>query len=215
MSAISNLVLTTETEAVNTMLRSVGEAPIADVTTTTLLQAVNARAALRWVSREVQARGWEFNTEWDVELAVDGDGKIPIGSDVLRVDGSHEDANKRYVRRGSFLRNMTDHTFIFTGNVKAKVITFLSFEDLPEAARNYITIRAARQFAASDVAAEDGAMGFKSSDEARALVLLEEAEGDTGDHNVLTGTYDRFQIIDRAGAAGAGSVVLNDFFWNS
>ena len=152
---------------------------------------------------------------------MNGDGKIPIGSDVLRVDGSHEDANKRYVRRGNFLRNMTDHTFIFTDNVKATrddVVQQLRAGGsvlAAEAARNYITIRAARQFAASDVAAEDGAMGFKSSDEARALVLLEEAEGDTGDHNVLTGTYDRFQIIDRAGAAGAGSVVLNDFFWNS
>ncbi len=215
-SATDNLVLSTETEAVNAMLGAVGEAPIADVTTTTLLQAINAGRVLRRVSRQVQTEAWEFNTEWDVELAVNGDNKIPIGGEILRVDATGVDAARRLVRRGAFMRDMDDHTDLFTSSIRVKTVTFLSFEDIPQSARDYISIKAAREFQGTDIAARDGDLGFTADSEARARLILQEEEGDAGNYNILTNTLDRYRIISRTGmGAGAPGSPLFDFIHNS
>lgn len=196
--ALTNLAVTTELEAVNTMLRAVGDAPISDIEEPGLLNAVNAKETLRRVSRSVQLEKWNFNTEYDYPLSVNGDGKIPLGSDMLSVDTYGVDNNRDVTRRGGFLYDKDNHTFTFTAAVKAKVTFFLSFEDIPESARNYITILAAMEHQSNDIG-QDATFkfGFDRSDELRARVILEEDDGDEGDHNVLTDNLDTFMILDR------------------
>lgn len=68
MPSVSNLVLMTELDAVNAMLSAIGEAPIADVDTATQADVIIAINELRNATREVQAMGWRFNTEYGFQL---------------------------------------------------------------------------------------------------------------------------------------------------
>lgn len=69
MPSISNLLATTETEALNLMLSAIGEAPVADIDTATAADVVMAKGILRDVAKEVLSVGWRFNTEFGLELA--------------------------------------------------------------------------------------------------------------------------------------------------
>ncbi len=204
--ATSELAVTTELEAVNTMLRAVGESPISDLEAPQLVTAVNAKSILRRVSREVQTQGWHFNTEKNFPFATDQDGKIPVGDNVIRIDTWGVDGSRSVTRRGAFLYDLTDHTFVFTASLKCVVTFVLSFEDIPEPARNYITIKAAREFQNSDIGQDGLQFGFSDSDEFVAMASLKDFEGEHADYNILTGSYDVYRTLDRN--AGAGSPVI-------
>ena len=52
---------TTELEAVNSMLATIGEAPVNSITGTLPLDASLAKNTLNEINREVQSAGWHFN----------------------------------------------------------------------------------------------------------------------------------------------------------
>jgi hypothetical protein len=66
---IYDLVATTELEAVNAMLASIGEAPIDSLDGATQSDVQTAINILRDTTREVQTEGWRFNTEFGFEIA--------------------------------------------------------------------------------------------------------------------------------------------------
>lgn len=69
---IVNLAATTELEALNAMLASIGEAPYDDTSDFSGGNSADAQMALnilRDVCREVQSEGWKFNTEFGYEVA--------------------------------------------------------------------------------------------------------------------------------------------------
>lgn len=68
---IIGLVATTELEAVNAMLASIGEAPITTLDGATQSDVQTALNILRDTTREVQTEGWRFNTEFGFEIAPD------------------------------------------------------------------------------------------------------------------------------------------------
>lgn len=189
---------TTTLEAVNEMLRTIGESPVTTVESTDPLpvDVEIALNALRFVNREVQARGWHFNTEADYPLPRDGSGFVPIPTNALRVDTADEFSKYDVVVRGQRLYDREEHTFVFPEDLKATIVFVLPFEDLPEPARNYITIRAARRFQAGQVGSQIlSALTVQDETDARALLLDE--EGDSADYNVLTGTFDMFEATQR------------------
>ena len=54
---------TTELEAVNVMLSNIGESPVNTLEDDNVIDATVARTILKSISREVQALGWNFNTD--------------------------------------------------------------------------------------------------------------------------------------------------------
>jgi hypothetical protein len=60
-----SLAPTTELEAVNTMLNTIGEAPVNTLVNMTSVDASSALSILNSVNREVQSQGWFFNTEYN------------------------------------------------------------------------------------------------------------------------------------------------------
>ena len=58
---------TTELEAVNIMLSTIGEAPVNNLDSG-LVDAETAETILKNVSRDVQSHGWNFNSEPDYTL---------------------------------------------------------------------------------------------------------------------------------------------------
>ena len=55
---------TTELEAVNTILSTIGEAPINSLTGALPVDATVAKNVLSEIAREVQSAGWHFNTHY-------------------------------------------------------------------------------------------------------------------------------------------------------
>ena len=53
---------TTELQAVNTMLSTIGEAPVNSITGTTTVDVSVAKNILDETSMSVQSQGWNFNT---------------------------------------------------------------------------------------------------------------------------------------------------------
>ena len=77
---------TTELEAVNSMLATIGEAPVNSITGTLPLDASLAKNTLNEINREVQSAGWHFNMRYDYTLSLDTDNKIPLADNIMRVD---------------------------------------------------------------------------------------------------------------------------------
>ena len=185
---------TTELEAINTMLSTIGESPVNTVEDTGNVDVVIARQILQTVSREVQARGWHFNTEINYTITPDSEGYLVLPNTVLKVDTVYPDSSKDVVVRGSRLYDRENHTYVFTDAVKVDMTILLTFDELPEVARNYATIRASRIFQ-ERVVGSDTLHAFNSQDEARAMVSLMEYEADTADLNILSGNYSVYRIL--------------------
>lgn len=185
----SYLAPTTELDAVNDMLGVIGESPISSLEGTLPADAYTAMQILGRVSREVQSRGWHFNTEEAVPLTPDESNYINIPSNVVSID-----ANKVYhptldvVKRGTKLYNRENHSFDFSDytTVYCDITYLLEFTDMPEAARRYISIRAARIFQ-DKFMGSDTLHGFSQEDEMWAKIDLENEEAASADYNILHG----------------------------
>jgi len=159
---------TTELEAVNIMLRSIAETPVTSLDVDTIEDAQIALSTLRDVSRNFQSDGWHFNTDYDYPLSVDSNNKIPYPVTAAHVDPMDTE-NKDLVKRGGFMWDRENRSFTFSGitSVKFKIVWLLDFEDLPQLARNYIAMKAARQFAA-DIMGDDVTIRWTDKEEAEA-----------------------------------------------
>ena len=139
---------TSELEAINTILSVIGESPISSLSeVSSVADAVTAQSILSEVSRQVQTKGWHFNTEKDFELTPDTYNKeILVPTNALRVDSMGDDREMDVVQRGNKLYDRKKHTFQFDKSIKCDLVVLLPFDQLPQAARHYITIKAARIF---------------------------------------------------------------------
>lgn len=188
---------TTELEAVNSMLATIGESPVSTVDDTGVVDAAIALKTLREVSREVQTRGWHFNTDVQFKMTPSfPDGEIQLPKNILRIDTVRESAGIDVASRGKRLYNRSKHNFVFEKPVIVDMVVLLTFEDLPEFARGYIATRASRLFQKRTVGSLE-LDSLSGEDEARALMLLNEAEAETADYNVLTDNYDVARILHR------------------
>lgn len=188
---------TTQLDAVNTMLSIIGEPPINSISGTARADALIAVNILNEVSREVQNAGWHFNTEKNVEYQPDTNKEILLADNIVRVDLDDENQSMTVdvVVRGSKLYNRYSRSYLFDSNIKATTVYLLEFEDLPQAARQFIMIRAGRIFGDRMVGSEKH-HGFTVVDEFKALADLKEYECDTGDYSIFD-NYDIGVIIDR------------------
>ena len=143
--------VSTELDAVNQILSSVGQAPV----TTLDLQNPEVSIALntlREVNKTVQAEGWTFNIERHYKLTADAvTFKIEYPSNALSIDTykyqHFDDFNP--VRRGGFLYDRNEHTYEWKDGTDPRVLTcdiiwYWEFSDVPPAVQAYITAKAAR-----------------------------------------------------------------------
>jgi len=194
------LTATTKLEAVNTLLTAIGEAPVNSLTSG-LVDAETAETILDSVSREVQSQGWNFNTDYEREFTLDSNKQIVLPPDILRIDMAERRTTELdVVARGSKLYNRATNSFYFDASissVKMNAVVLLTFDDLPEAARRYVTIRSTRIFQDRVVGSET-LHAFHQRDELVALVELKDADSEVSDHNIFD-NYAVTSIIDRTG----------------
>jgi|TARA_B110000902_G_scaffold182162_1_gene206333 hypothetical protein len=191
-----SLTPTTELEAVNTMLNTIGEAPVNTLVNMTSVDAITAQSILANVNRSVQAEGWFFNSEYGYPLVPDQNSNLPLPTNIMSVDSTSESHDYQIVQRGARAYDRKNHTYTFTQTVKCDLILLLSFEEIPEAARNYIALRAAR-ILQDRLLGSDSLHGMNREDEYQALTTLRLMESENADYNILTGNADVYRILSR------------------
>tara|TARA_R100001086_G_scaffold249782_2_gene190932 strand:- start:776 stop:1390 length:615 start_codon:yes stop_codon:yes gene_type:complete len=178
---------TTELEAINIMLAAIGEAPVNKLTGTLPVDVKIAQNLLNEQSKSVQGEGWSFNTEYNVVLTRSATNKINLPANVLKVDVNiHDHPQVDAVQRGLKLYDRFKHTDIFDEDLKCEVLYFLKFEELPEPARRYINIKAARVFVDRAVT-DESLRTYTQQDETRARAILLDSDNENNDTNMLIG----------------------------
>lgn len=184
--------LMTELEAVNMCLAAIGESPVNTLSNTGLADVASARAKLLEFSRTIQSTGWNFNTEEQFPLSRASDGTITAPANTLKASIDRTVSSAQVALRGQKIYDRANHTYIFTQDLKATIVFFLDWDELPQAARQYIAICAARSFQGSNLSS-DTLDKLTEDDELKALIALKDAEGDDGDYNMF---YDSFSVAD-------------------
>jgi hypothetical protein len=197
LMATTTIDIDTELSAVNSILGAIGQAPL------TTLNFDNPEVSfifnlLRDANVDTQAEGWHFNTEKHVKFAIDANGKIAIGNDILSMD-LHDNYTKRtrnLVRRNGFIYDKEDHTDVFTQDLDLDVVRLYNFEDLPIVFRRYIIYRASR-IAATQLVANAGLVRLLGVQEQQARAALQEYECNQADHSMFgfdeNSTYQTYQ----------------------
>jgi hypothetical protein len=189
---------TSELEAVNTILSTIGESPLNTLSGSLPVDGTIAKNVLSEVGREVQSQGWHFNTHYKVTLTRDTDNKIPLATNIVRVEidpRRYSKVSYDIVQRNNFLYNLAKNEETFDTNFQdATAVYLLPFDEIPEQAKRYITIRSARIF-------HDRTLGantihkFSQEDEAKALSILKQAESHTGDYSIFDTPEQAYTII--------------------
>lgn len=130
-------------------------------------------------SRQVQAEGWHFNTNYEVVIEPNTSGNIVLPTNVLQayVQGG------QYAQRGNRLYNRAKNTYSFSSSVAfEKMIVLLDWDELIQQARYYIVIRAVRRYLASRAGSEI-AKNYSQITEMDARVSLNRADAILGEPN--------------------------------
>ena len=204
--------VSTELDAVNSILMSVGETPVNTLTVQSPEVAI-AQKTLRQVCREVQAEGWSYNTENEYPIDTDSNNQVIVPNNVLQMDLNIFQHGKDYnvVRRSdngiSKVYDKKNHTFTFENCDKLyfDMIWMLDFEDIPQAFKDYVTVRASR-IASNRMVNNPQSSKLIEQDEAGARALALEYETKQADHNIFNDyqyqqdantTYRPFKVLRR------------------
>ena len=176
-----------ELDAVNSILMTVGESPVNTLNTQSPEVAI-AQNTLREVAREVLAEGWVFNSEYEVKFTVDQNDQVPLSDAVLQVDASrfyHLDTYN-VIRKEGKLYDRYEHrnTFPDESTMYLDVIWMYAFEDIPQSFRDYITTKASRIASMRMVSDLEIAKGLEN-DEVVARASAIEYDTRQADYNVF------------------------------
>ena len=177
----------TELSAVNSILGAIGQSPV------TSIVKENPEVGfiynlLRDSNVDLQNEGWHFNTERHVEYTPDSDGKIAVGSDVLRMDTTDGwvDRTHDVVKRNGFLYDKYNHTDDFSDHttIKLDIVKLIAFEDIPSVFQRYIIYKASRM-AATQLVANPQLVQLLTIQEQQARATCQEYECNQGNHNMF------------------------------
>lgn len=170
----------TELDAVNEILSSVGSSPVNSLEDDANVDVLNAVRILKAVSQEIQSRGYSFNTLTSVTLKPDCfTNKVAYVRDFLRVVST----SHKFVSREGYFYDLDSGNLEFPEGITLdELVRELPFEELPQVFRKYITVRASRVFQ----------MRYLTSADIDAHLQLEEsaAYADIVDYELTDGNYN-------------------------
>ena len=198
--------VSTELDAVNQILSSVGQAPV------TTLDLQNPEVSiilntLEEVNKQCQSEGWSCNTEYQVKLQPDAVTKhIRYPVNALQIDANEEKHYNNYdvVKRGARLYDRKNHTYDFNESLYVDITYLLDFTDLPGSLQAYITAKAARMCAVKMVG-DSEMYGLLQEQELLTRAAALEYDMNQGDHsyfgyndgNKLLNNYQPFRALMR------------------
>ena len=191
--------LTDELSAVNTLLQAIGEAPVNSIEISESVDVAATRQTLQEVSNAVQTQGWWFNREYGMKLTPEAtSNEIVLPRNTLKVskayDTEQQTGTLRVSRRAGKLYDPNNSTFVWDGPVWVDLVVKLDWDDLPESARSYITIRAAKLYQGR---IQTNALVDRITDgEVLArLVTLNDEEDEAVRHNELRDNPDTYNRL--------------------
>lgn len=200
---------TTQLEAVNIILATIGEAPVNTLSAPMTSDASLALACLNEHTKAVQTEGYPWNVDTNVTLTCDASGNLFLASNTANVEINR----RRYpniepvVRATSsgtqqlYDRRNQTNSFAAYGSLVADRITYwLDWTALPEAARRYILIKASRVFADRSVGAETTHQ-FTEEDERNAKRSMDAVRVDMDSMNILN-SPSTLSSLYRGGMSG-------------
>lgn len=173
--------LTTELDAVNAVLASIGEAPVPSLDNA-FVDAQAAHTLLRDVSRQLQLRGWTWNTEQEYALTPTNTGEIFLPTNTLKMVPS---GGETYVQRGLRVYDPVEQSYLFTTGFTATLTLFLDWELLPEPARTFLYLRAARRFQ-DRLQDSESLRRIQREDELAAWASFLEFEAEQAQYNMMS-----------------------------
>jgi len=142
--------LNTKLDAVNLILRKLGEPPIGSLDTQyPSLDLI--LPALDESQRNLLTEGWWFNTFEPVTLSPDETGRVEVPDDTLVFE---PDDAERYLYAGRYIRRLNGSLTV-TEPVTGRRVANLPFEELPQMVRTAITYSAAQHVYSSDIGIDD------------------------------------------------------------
>ncbi len=184
MSNPTNAV-STELDAVNQILSSVGQAPVSTLDMQNP-EVYIVLSTLREVNKQVQSESWTFNTERHVELARDNNNKIKVPASALSVDANVQKYNDKYniVRRQGYLYDMYKHTNVFDEDLVVDIVWLIAYADLPPIVQSYVVARAAR-IVSVKLIGDSEIFQLLQEQELQTRVALMEYETQQGDYSMF------------------------------
>lgn len=184
---MSIITATTELEAINEMLMSIGQAPVNSLAVSGIKDVAIARQRLRNSLRTCLSKGYWFNTDEAYVLTPDLDGNILIPVNALKVDSDDADITERRLDpKGRCLWNRADQTFEFSDPVTVRIVWGFEFEDIPQTARDYVATVAGRRFQSKAIGSQI-LDRFEQEDEMKTWVALLREERASRRTNLFTG----------------------------
>jgi len=131
----------TEIDAINRMLRYIGELPIPSGVTIESLpeghEGLLSRTILAETLREEQESKWWFNS-FDVTYIPNLDGYITLPPNVIAFE------SLEYFKEGGNLYNRAELSAVFTDPVELPVRLEITFDNIPDVFRTYVVLTAAK-----------------------------------------------------------------------
>lgn len=213
MPTIGPLEPSSQLEAVNACLSAIGEAPVEDISSSTRADVALATQLLTESSKEVQLQGWRFNREFGYEVAPAGQ-VLWTGSDATTATLNVFIPPTGLLRWGLTETSLQSSLSLIVRAPRAYLgaapfgvfydrklnrdgldadiydvlyldpVFFVEWAYLPESAKQYITLRAARKFAARSLGSND-IVGFALRDEQLSLKNLYEDQALEDEFNVF------------------------------
>ena len=183
-----------ELPALNQILSTCGQAPVTTLDQTNPDVAI-AYATLLQVTREVQAEGWTYNSEFHVVFTPDTNNEIPIANNILQLKLSKNSANMQYdaVRRSGKLYDRIHHRYTWEDHpdgVECDVVWEFDWTDLPEPIQNSIVARAAA-IVSQRIVGDTAQYEMLQQQEAYARALAMEYETKQGQFTIFGHPYDK------------------------
>lgn len=173
---MADLTVMTELEAVNEMLLSIGQSPVNSLEVTGIKDVAIARSRLNTALRQTLTRGWAFNTDNSYTFTPDVDGICILPAQAAKLRGVSDNVSiRRHPDKGLALYSNTNSSFVFEDEVTANVVWLFAFEDIPQVARDYVAVVAARRFQSKAIGSQV-LDRYEEEDELKAWANLQRAE---------------------------------------
>lgn len=164
------------------MLKAIGKRGIPSLSSDLTGDAAEALLLLRSISADIQATGFEFNTEHDFPLSLDEDGEAILPTNFLAFHAPAVDGGRGLVSRGNRIYDRLRHTYDLRGGsyldtngmIRANVVLQLEFDELSAALKAYIRVKATRTFIGIKRVSPVGVQ-LTENDELRAKAAFEQS----------------------------------------
>ena len=178
----------TELSAVNSILGSIGQSPVTNITGNALQNPEIAFVVnlLGEVNKDVQTIGWTFNSEYKVKKTPDAQGNYVVPTNAIVYDFHDDQADRgtNVVKRDGKLFDTINQTDVFTGEYYFDIVTLYPFTDEPPAIQRYIIARASMR-AATQLVSNGDLVKLLQVEEQQARANAMEYETEQGAHNFM------------------------------